>query len=225
MSKASDCVPATELIVVRHGETIWNAAGRQQGHADSDLTPTGLRQAELLADALSQRPLDALYSSDLGRAMRTAQCIADRTGLAIRPDARLRERNLGVFQGLTPTEVRERFPDEQARLVSGDPDYVIPGGESARQRYDLAVECAEEVAARHPGERVLLVTHGGVLSALFRRAVGLPLTAPRRCSLYNVSINTILVTGDNWMIATWGDVRHLSGLASKDESWNGAAAR
>ena len=110
-------------------------------------------------------------------------------------------------------------------MISGDPDYVIPGGESARQRYDLAVACAQDIAQAHPGRSVVVVTHGGVLSALFRRAVGLPLTAPRRSSLYNASINTIVVTGETWMVGSWGDVHHLSGLATMDESWNGAAAR
>ena len=94
----------TEFIVVRHGETAWNAQGRIQGHLDSPLNEEGLAQALLVGDRLAREPFAHLYSSDLGRALQTAQPIADHSGRPARIDARLRERNLGVFQGLTGAE-------------------------------------------------------------------------------------------------------------------------
>ena len=106
----------TELILLRHGETEWNSAGRLQGHLDSALSPEGLRQADLLAARLSSVSFHALYSSDLGRALETARRIATRTGHSILQDWRLRERGLGVFEGLTRDEARvARKPTPAAR--------------------------------------------------------------------------------------------------------------
>src|ERR1051325_10264843 len=96
----------TRLIVVRHGETVWNLEGKLQGQMDSPLTPSGLAQSRALAERFSRCPISALYSSDLGRARQTAESIAVRTGQEIRFDDRLRERHLGVFQGLTWVQVQ-----------------------------------------------------------------------------------------------------------------------
>jgi len=207
----------TEITVVRHGETVWNADGRQQGHLDSDLSPLGLQQAGAIADCLATREFDALYSSDLGRAFHTAEFIAQITGHEIVTDQRLRERNLGIFQGLTFAEVQQRYPAEYTRFISHDPDYVIPDGESIRQRGERAVGGIEEIASNHPGETVVIVAHGGVLSDLFRHALGIPLTEPRRYKLFNASINTFYVNNGNWMLGTWGDVHHLKNIGTIDD--------
>lgn len=204
----------TELIVVRHGETLWNAGGRLQGHLDSGLSPLGVRQAEAIARRLGEERFVALYSSDLGRAFQTAEPIAQATGLPIVTDSRLRERNLGVFQGLTMAEILERFPDDHRRFVSGDPDHVVPGGESGRQRYERTVACADEMAARHRGERVLIVTHGGVLNGLLRRALGIDLAIPLSYRLFNATINTFFVRGGTWKLGTWGDIHHLRDIGT-----------
>ena len=207
----------TELIVVRHGETEWNAIGKQQGHLDSPLTETGLRQAGAIADALMARSFHVLYSSDLGRAYHTAERIAGKAGHEIIKEPALRERHLGVFQGLTMAEVAEKHPEAYAGFRSGDPDYVIPGGESERQRYERIVGCVERIAGNHVGKRVVIVTHGGALTSLFRRAVGLPLGTPRAFSLFNASINTFFVSEGLWKLGTWGDVSHLSGMPTADD--------
>ena len=204
----------TELIVVRHGETLWNAGGRLQGHLDSGLSPLGVRQAEAIARRLGQERFAALYSSDLGRALQTAEPIARATGLAIVTDLRLRERNLGLFQGLTMAEILERFPEDHRRFVSGDPDHAVPGGESGRQRYDRTVTCADEIAARHPGARVLIVTHGGVLNGLLRRALGLDLAIPLSYRLFNATINTFFIRDGAWRLGTWGDIHHLRDIGT-----------
>jgi len=212
----SDASPA-ELIVVRHGETVWNAEGRQQGHLDGDLNELGKRQAEAIADRLAREAFDALYSSDLARACQTARYIARKTGHEILTDSRLRERHLGIFQGLTMTEVQQRYPDAFARFGSGDPDYVIPDGESARQRHDRTVGCVAEIAARHPGQRLVIVAHGGVLDGLLRHALAIPLDAPRRYKLFNASLNTLFVQDGIWQLGTWGDVSHLAAIGTIDD--------
>ena len=157
----------TILFSVRHGETEWNLVGRQQGHLDSPLTEAGVAQANALAEGLSTRGIEVMYSSDLGRAMRTAEIIAARLALPVRADERLRERHLGSMQGMTKAEFQRENPNEFAAFDSGDPDYQLPGGESARQRYERCVLCGAELASRHPGQRILVVVHGGVLSLKF----------------------------------------------------------
>ena len=208
---------ACEVILVRHGETEWNRIGRPQGHLDSPLSDAGIAQAERLAQRLAGEEFAALYSSDLGRAFHTAQRIAAGSGHSVITDARLRERHLGVFQGLTRTEAGEKHPQESERLDSGDPDYRIPGGESARERHERIVACIEEIASRHPGERIVIVAHGGALRSLFYRTLGLPLSAPRAFKLLNASVNRFYFLDGRWKLATWGDVSHLGGLGALDD--------
>jgi len=207
----------TELIVVRHGETVWNVQGRLQGHLDSDLTTLGCRQADATAKRLARETFHVLYSSDLGRAYRTAERVAQQTGHAIITDRRLRERNLGIFQGLTYEEIRSRFSQEYEPFKARHPNHAMPQGESACQQYHRIVECVKEMTHRHKGQRVVLVTHGGVLGILFRHALNIPLSAPRSYKLYNASINTFFIEGHTWTLGSWGDTLHLDGLASLDD--------
>ena len=201
---------ATRLILVRHGETASNFQGRYQGQLDSPLTPAGLGQARALAERLARTRFTALYSSDLGRAEQTARVIADKTAFHIRPDARLRERHLGIFQGLLAAEIEQNFPDEYRCFKSGAPDHVVPGGESTRQVLERAVICLEELASRHVGETIVVVTHGGVLSVLLRHTLGVPLEARRRFTHGNASWNVFRrETAGKWFLETWGEVSHL----------------
>src|SRR5687768_12234594 len=111
----------TRLILVRHGQTEWNSSSRFQGHLDSPLTSVGIEQARALGSRLKDTPIAAVYSSDLGRAMHTARCITEWTGHAIIPDARLRERGLGVFEGKDKAAITTLFPKEAERYYSRDP--------------------------------------------------------------------------------------------------------
>lgn len=207
----------TEIVLVRHGETVWNRQGRWQGHLDSDLTELGQRQAAAIGERLAVVRFDALYSSDLGRAYRTAERVVARTGHRIIPDDRLRERALGIFEGLTVAEIEEQHPDHFTQFLARAADYVIPKGESLRDRHDRAVSCLKDISRRHPGGRIVVVTHGGVLDSAFRHALGLDLTVPRRWTLYNASLSTILVTDGQWTLGTWGDVQHLTEVGSLDD--------
>src|ERR1700730_9268316 len=118
-----------QVIIVRHGQTEWNLKGVRQGHLDSPLTDRGVAQAKALGERLAREKFTALYSSDLGRAVQTAQMIAAVTGHVIITDERLRERHLGIFQGLSGDEIRERFPEEHRLHRTVGPIYVIPGRE------------------------------------------------------------------------------------------------
>jgi len=208
----------TSVFVVRHGETEWNLSGEQQGHLDSQLTESGIKQAHALAEGLLRKGTEIIYSSDLGRAVQTAEIIGAKLGLGINVDHRLRERHLGSMQGLTKKEFRRLYPDEWSAFDSGDPDYCFPGGESARQRYERSVACVEELAQRHPGGKLLVVTHGGVLNSLFYYALRIPLTEPRRFSLFNAAINSFSVCGDYWRLDIWGDTSHIRGMTTLDDN-------
>lgn len=199
------------LVVVRHGETKWNAEMRFQGFSDSPLTPTGEAQALALAARLAEEPFDAIYSSDLGRVRQTIAPLVVRTGQAVTFDAQLRERCYGMLEGKTLPELEAEFPGELANYRGRDPESVPPGGESMAQFHHRIIGTLERIAAENVGRKIAIVAHGGVLSALYRHANGMPLNAPRSYSLNNASINRFLYARKRWMIELWGDVSHLSG--------------
>ncbi len=118
----------TRFIVVRHGETHWNVEARIQGQGDSDLTATGIAQAEAIAERLAAERFDLLVSSDLGRALATARRIGERCGHPIATDQRLRERHFGAGEGLTYDEIGREYPGAFSRTRETDPDFAIPGG-------------------------------------------------------------------------------------------------
>lgn len=207
----------TEFIVVRHGETAWNAEGRIQGHLDSPLNEEGLAQALLVGERLGRERFDALYCSDLSRTRQTAQPLVDRTGIAPRLTADLRERHLGVFQGFTGRECQEKFPEDYRRFQARDPDHVVPQGESIRQLYARADACFERLAASHPGQRLVVVTHGGVLDVLYRKVMAMALEQARDFPVFNASINRLRHESGTWRIEQWGDISHLTRDAALDD--------
>ncbi|MFM9967184.1 MAG: histidine phosphatase family protein [Burkholderiales bacterium] len=208
----------TKVILVRHGETEWNREGRIQGyHANSNLTETGHAQARAVAARLAGEGIDALYASDSGRTMQTAQPIATATGLALSQDIGVRERNYGIFEGYTFAEVEKVFPAEFEKYRVRDPHYSIEGGESAIQFRDRIVAAFGEIARRHIGKRSVVVTHGGVIGSMYRVATEQPLDAPRVYTTRNASVNRFKFEGERWVLEVWGDVAHLGEESLDDE--------
>jgi len=201
----------TRVLAIRHGETAWNVDARIQGHLDIALNDTGRRQAMQLAQALAtgDRP-DALYSSDLSRARDTAQAIAEVCDLPLQLETGLRERCFGQFQGHTAEEVRARAPDLAERWRQRDPAFTPPDGESLLAFSARCVDTVLKLVARHPGQTVAVVAHGGVLDCLYRAATGLSLQAPRGWSIDNASVNRLLYNGGRLTLSGWGDVSHLA---------------
>jgi len=208
----------TKFFVIRHGETIWNTQGIKQGHLDSPLNSVGVRQAQAIAVRLAEEPFAHLYSSDLGRAYGTAQLIAAQTGHEIITDARLRERNFGIFQGSTDAEVKAEYPLEHRSHLDDKERYVIPEGESLQQFFARAVACLEDLSVRHNGQDIAVVTHGGVIDAWFRFVLDIPLHAPRKAKLWNVGLNCIAREDDGeWRLHTWGDRSHVRFINTLDD--------
>lgn len=211
----------TEILLIRHGETDWNVEKRLQGHTDIDLNRAGVRQAAALGRALLNEPLDAIFSSDLKRALGTAQGIAIPRGMSIQLDTGLRERCFGAFEGLNHPEINERFPDDYAAWKRRDIDARYPQGkfhaETLREFSNRAIDAIATLARGY--RKIAVVTHGGVLDSVYRRAKNMGYEHPRDFDVLNASINRVTWDGTNFQILTWADVTHLS-HAALDESDN-----
>ena len=211
----------TSLLLIRHGETAWNAVRRLQGHTDIGLNAEGLRQAGALAAALAAEPLDAVIASDLLRALDTAEAIAGRQdGVQVQVDARLRERCYGVFEGMLYADIAQQYPQEYALWQARDVDALMPPGvreaESFRQFYQRCIAAITGWAGRHPGQTIAIVAHGGVLECAYREAVGLTLDSPRDFQVKNAGINRFTFANGKLSLESWGEVEHLD-LAALDD--------
>ena len=198
----------TVLILIRHGETLWNTQLRMQGSLDSDLTSKGESQIKALGEWMKEVPFDYLYCSDSGRARKTAEAISKYTGHTLNFDKSLREKDLGIFEGLTSEEARERYPETFQLFKTTGANYVIDQGESTQQLLDRALEANEEIRLRHPQKVAVLVTHGGVVRVLMKHVLGVPLDAPTQFMISNTGIFR-LVWRDKWIVAEMGAVPHL----------------
>jgi len=209
----------TRILAIRHGETAWNVDTRLQGHLDIPLNDVGLRQAQHLAQSLAGRDaIDAIYASDLSRAHTTAQAIAQAVGQTVGLHPGLRERHFGAFQGRTFAEIEVELPEQALHWRKRTPDWTPPeGGESLLVLRERIIRTVNELAAKHPGQQIVLVAHGGVLDILYRAATRLELQAPRTWALTNTAVNRLLWTAQGLSLVGWGDTSHLEGLG-KDET-------
>jgi len=170
----------TALVLIRHGQTDWNVEGRWQGQADPPLNERGREQARLAAAAQRQLGLAALYSSDLRRALETAQVIAAELGLTIIPEPRLREIHLGRWQGMLSTEIEAQYPAEFRRWHEAPLSVHPPGGEDIPALAARVLEAINAIIARHPAQRIGVVSHELPIAVVLCRSAGLGLEHLRR---------------------------------------------
>ena len=201
----------TEIILIRHGETEWNSQLRMQGHSNSALSAVGRGQIQALGEWMKNVSFEHIYSSDSLRARQTAEAITQYSGDTLQFDQRIREKNLGVFEGLTSIEARERHPEIYRLFKTGGANYVIDEGESTQQVLDRALEFIEEIRLRHPEQRVVMVTHGGVVRVLMKHTLGLSLDAPTSFLIKNTGIFR-LVWNEKWLVNQMDVVSHLEKL-------------
>ena len=201
----------TTLLLIRHGETAWNAEHRIQGRLDVPLSTTGVWQAARLAERLAGEAIDAVVSSDLARAWMTGVPLADARGLSIAAEPRLRERVFGIFEGKTLDEIAAGHPEEFAAWRARDVDWRIPGGESGTEFIGRVLQAMQEIAGTYAGRTVAVVTHGGVLDVVYRQARELAWDAPREHLMLNASINRLKAQPQplRLQIVDWADVAHL----------------
>jgi len=200
----------TEVTFIRHGQTEWNTEKREMGHLDSPLTKKGEKQAAALAERLKGHKFSALYSSDLGRALHTAQYISTAVNLPIITDEELRERNMGIFQGHTRKEMAKLYPFEWKQYNSEDKfDYIIPQGESQRQRYERSIRVFNRLADQHPKEKIVMVSHGGILRGIFEYVLNIAPGNEDSFKRRNATLNRFIKNGSQWSLDVWGDTSHL----------------
>jgi broad specificity phosphatase PhoE len=161
----------TELLLVRHGETDWNAAGKLQGHTDRPLNEYGRRQAQALAEQLAGDSIDAVYASDLSRARETAEILGAKLGLPVVVDPDLREKNWGNWEGLTSDE----------RL------HVEFEGETSEAHRDRTLSAVQRIVERHPDGRIVVVTHGGSLRRIQAAVSGFALPVIENCAVWGLA--------------------------------------
>jgi len=202
-------VNATTLVLVRHGETAWNAEGRVQGQTDVPLNEVGRAQAQALVPVLAAQRFEAIYSSDLLRVRETARPTARALGLEVSLDAGLRERHYGMFETLTYVECRERFPIEFERFREKELAFDFGTGESLQLFHQRALATVGAIAARHASKTVLVFTHGGVLEMLYREATARGLRSARDFEIPNAAINRFEFGAGRWQLRAWAEAAHL----------------
>jgi len=207
---------ATRIIAIRHGETPWNVDTRIQGHRDIPLNDRGRWQAAQVARALAGEPIAAVYASDLLRAHATGAAIAEAAGTPLHAEPDLRERSFGELEGRTFAEIEAALPEQARRWRQRDPHFAPEGGESLTLLRARIAEVTARLAARHVGEQIVLVAHGGVLDVLYRLATGQELQAPRTWLLANAAVNRLLWTPEALTLVGWGDTGHLDGAAREE---------
>lgn len=169
----------TDLVLVRHGETVWHAENRYAGVSDVELTPRGHAQAAQLAEWAATASLDAVWASTLSRAVITAEAAAAKAGLVLRTDARLRELDFGEGEGLTSAEMKARFPEARAAFEADPARHPLPGGEDPHAAADRFVTALHDIAAARRrdgrgGGRVLVVAHTTAIRLALCRLIGVP---------------------------------------------------
>lgn len=206
----------TRVFLVRHGETDWNAELRVMGQLDIPLNERGRAQARLTAELLAHENFSAIYSSDLVRAVETAQIIAAPHQLDVITIPELREARYGLWEGLTRDEVLKKFPAEY-ELRKTDPTNFRPSnGESRTELYARASQIFSELVARHPHQKILMVSHGGTIRAILRFVLGLG-PGNGHFAVDNCGITIIdREDDDSYEVFTVNSVFHLRELRTED---------
>lgn len=210
----------TKLYLVRHGQSAGNASGRFGGHSPTPLSELGVRQAEMTAQALARENISAIYSSDLFRAVKTAEPLAQLLNLPITKTTSFRERHVGVLEGLTFDESKEQHPKDYYALINRQVNHVITGGESYRQLLRRANSTLTEIFQIHRGERVAIFSHTGaicyitlyLMGAINRKTKQTPWLVTSNCG-----INRFEIRGwRNVRVLALNDTRHLMEITGND---------
>ena len=206
----------THVVIIRHGQSQGNAEGRFGGHTDTPLSARGRKQAAGTASALASEKFNAIYSSDLPRAIETATPLAERVGIALESTEALRERSVGVMEGLTFEEAAEQHPEQYQALLRRDFEHVLLGGESYRQTLDRASRKLDEAIEQHKGGRIVMFAHTGTICILILHLMGAldaPELKPVWIATANCGIARFELRDDDFVrVLSINDTRHLEGI-------------
>lgn len=202
-----------ELVVVWHGQTTANRTGILQGQLDTPLDAVGIAQAHAIAERLKNDRFAAVYSSDLTRAMFTAQAIVSHhPELVITPCRELREWNLGELQAQSYDDLRQKYPEILTGFKLDSPIPAIPGGESQKDFQKRISDFMEFLSCRHANERILLVSHGGAMQRMFSHVTGMLAPGNIRPLCGNASLSVFQKRTAGWQLITWNDTSHLADI-------------
>ena len=200
---------ANTFYIVRHGQTNWNILGKTQGHGNSDLTEKGLEQAKELADIIKDYPIDYIYSSDLGRAVQTAQIVADKLGLEVKQTPSLREMGFGVWEGLLIKEIKKNHLDtyntwrNQPHLVN------IEGGETLHIVKERTDKFIEELNEKYDNKHIILVSHSVTVRAMLLSFLGSPMENIYRIKQDNTALNIVEYRDYGPVVIKMNDTSHI----------------
>lgn len=200
----------TEIIIIRHGETEWNKTGRFQGHSDVPLSAEGRAQAEALGRNLVVDHVDAIYASDLTRAMETAAPLAARFGLPVIPDVQLRELNFGAWEGRNFNDVNAENPNAMKNFYTDPEQADIPESEPFPAFQRRVAGSVREIVARERGKRIVIVSHGASIRILLADILSMPIRSIWHLSQLNTAVNKIRFEDDGFPVVTlMNDTSHL----------------
>ncbi|MGB7926306.1 MAG: histidine phosphatase family protein [Pyrinomonadaceae bacterium] len=206
----------TSVLLIRHGQSQGNAEGRFGGHTSTPLSQRGRLQTEATARALASETFTAIYSSDLRRAVQTAEPLARLTRLEINKTEAFRERSVGVMEGLTFEEAAAQHPEQYGALLRRDFDHVLVGGESYRQMLDRASRHLDHAIEQHRGGRIIIFSHTGTICILTLHLMGAldaPELRPVWITTANCGITRFELRSDGFVrVLAINDTRHLVGV-------------
>ncbi len=190
----------TEIYLIRHGETTWNQQGRLQGHLDSPLTEKGQTDVLKLLDYFQGIQLDALYSSDLGRAVNSITPLAENKALPIITDKQLRELSYDHLDGKAKQLLSDTEKRQLAVLFSGHLGYRIGSGESLYELQIRLTKRINEIVTAHPQQKIVIMSHGLSIVMFLKEVLAIPVDAPRNFNIHNGSVTHLTFENDRWML-------------------------
>lgn len=199
----------TKLIIIRHGQTLWNLERKYQGHSDIALSDKGIKQAEAVAVRFAKEKIDAVYASDLSRAYKTAEYIAVRHNLKVHVTPELREIKFGEWEGLTYDQITARWPGMLGKLWTTPDELEIPGGESFHQLKERAYAAIQKIIKEHSGQTVAVVAHGGTIGTILCAVLDIHLNHVWSIKQDNTAVNIIEYYDGRPVITLLNCVRHL----------------
>ena len=199
----------TKLVLIRHGQTEWNIAGKYQGQSDVALSDKGIEQARCLAQNFPLEQLDAVYASDLSRALVTAEQVARHFGCVVQPEPSLREMNFGEWEGLTYKQIAAQWPEAMGTFFQRPDMLEIPGGEGFAVLQERAVKCIEEIVASNVGKTVAVVAHGAILRTILTHVLHMPLRYVWTIRQDNTAVNILRYDEGNCMVELVNSTAHL----------------
>ena len=206
-AKVEQSLP-TKLLLIRHAQTEWNIQRRFQGHGNSPITEEGQEQLQRLKSRLAGVEFDVVYSSDLGRTMETSQMLSGKKRIE---EPRLRERGVGVLEGLNLEQIMAKHAEAFQAFRAGDKDHQIDGGESLQTALNRAWEFLEEMPVKHAGAQLAAVSHAGLIRLICKQILGLKLDAPNFFQITNTSLTQLIFSPKDftWNLEYLADTTHL----------------